>query len=157
MAKEIPYEFPKLQKLLRDSGIDPSVILADSISKTGYTAIRKGADGKSLILPDGRLWTDEMQWPTPEFGDAVLNTMLEDLADRGREHPITVTSEHTPDHVVLLRRIFEMDSTSENLDAWHQARESLNEGDRARYEELMKLFPELPLHSPETKEARSTT
>lgn len=70
--------YPRTYMLVEKHGLNPELILVDSITADGYDELVLDDDGDRMFDAKNRLITDHSSWPSTLSGALVVKTMEEE-------------------------------------------------------------------------------
>jgi len=139
--------YPRTVELLISEGIDPNLITVEGINEASYLQIVLDADGNKIMNSNGSIAATQRAWPRPGLGERVMQAMIEDMRNTPGNFRVVGPEgvlRYPIDHVVLLRRRYDMDPTEENARALLDAERCLTEAEFPAYQALYRKVADEP-------------
>ena len=151
--------YPLTMALLAESGIDASIITVEGINASSYLEIVLDEKGNRIVNPNGSLAAMRREWGVPGLGEKVMAAMIEDIKNFPAIKVVNADGKvvNRVDHVVMLRRRYDMDRTEENAAAWLKYENTLSDEEFPAYLALYRALPEIDPEEPAQASPSSDT
>lgn len=140
-----------MQQAFKDLGVDPKLVLADSVSSSGFSLVLTDVRGKRLWSPDKKTmlsqsspWRSAADWASVR--DAMLADGLGHAKRRGNTEAPALNS-YPVDEAILLRRLDATKPTPASGAALQVAEDKLTTAQLDEYEtRYAKMYGEDAVH-----------